>query len=369
MYEDPVLRVDHVPLKPSNVQPKISPDPKYCNWNSDISSSDQTKPEIDQTVMCYILTFKGKTGKMNMEKCRALGLKPGPIIGLLKKGQVVTLEDGREIHPHEVQEPDEAENEYLVIDIPSQDYLDPLLAEPKLKAENLSRIQGIFHFSPLQVVQDDKYSTWMNTFSSEIKHVMMNEASEGYGTVDGLRFNTQVNTVFPEVYKKILASEPGKSCDYSNIKSDNVIQAKTNMKIHVRPFEKEVRDPLGFNENEIEFTDEFKVELVNSQEQVKIALENHQSEPEFPKVTFLGTGSSVPNKYRNVSSILIESIENSYVILDCGEGSLLQLHRHFGRQKTLEILRQLKGIYISHLHADHHLGNLIIDGASIGFCL
>ena len=106
----------------------------------------------------------------------------------------------------QVQEPDEAENEYLVIDIPSQDYLDPLLAEPKLKAENLSRIQGIFHFSPLQVVQDDKYSTWMNTFSSEIKHVMMNEASEGYGTVDGLRFNTQVNTVFPEVYKKILAS-------------------------------------------------------------------------------------------------------------------------------------------------------------------
>ena len=356
-FEDPVLKVDHVPLKPFNSPPLISPDPTYCNWNSDIQSVDESKPEIDQTVMSYILTFKGKTGKIDMEKCRKLGLKPGPIIGLLKKGQMVTLEDGREIHPHQVQYPEEAEMEYLIVDCPSQDYLDPLLNETKLKSENLDKIQGIFHFSPLNVVQDERYSIWMNSFSADIKNVMLNEASEGYGTVDGLRYNAQVHTVCPEVYKKILAKEPGKISDYSKIKAP-LIQAKTNMKIHVRPFEKEVKEPVEFNENELEFTDEFTSELAKARKQVKVALKKYQNEPEFPKVTFLGTGSSVPNKYRNVSSILIESSLNSYVILDCGEGSLLQLHRHFGRQKSLEILRQLKGIYISHLHADHHLGKI-----------
>ena len=43
-------------------------------------------------------------------------------------------------------------------------------------------------------------------------------------------------------------------------------------------------------------------------------------------------------------------------MLDCGEGTLLQLYRQFGQQKTLDILRNLKAVYISHLHADHHMG-------------
>ena len=76
----------------------------------------------------------------------------------------------------------------------------------------------------------------------------------------------------------------------------------------------------------------------------------------YPKVTFLGTGSAVPSKYRNVTSILVESRPDNYVMLDCGDGTLLQLIRRFGVKKAQGILRNLKAIYISHLHADHHLG-------------
>ncbi len=42
--------------------------------------------------------------------------------------------------------------------------------------------------------------------------------------------------------------------------------------------------------------------------------------PEYPKVTFLGTGSSIPMTYRNVSCILVQVDEDNYVMLDCGEG-------------------------------------------------
>ena len=46
----------------------------------------------------------------------------------------------------------------------------------------------------------------------------------------------------------------------------------------------------------------------------------------------------------------------SYMLFDCDEGTLQQLNRKFGYEKTLEILKNLTAIYISHLHADHQMG-------------
>lgn len=42
--------------------------------------------------------------------------------------------------------------------------------------------------------------------------------------------------------------------------------------------------------------------------------------------------------------------------MDCGEGTFGQLIRHFGFVRTEEILARTNIIFISHLHADHHLG-------------
>jgi len=42
--------------------------------------------------------------------------------------------------------------------------------------------------------------------------------------------------------------------------------------------------------------------------------------------------------------------------MDCGEATAGQLVRIFGLKGTERILRSLKGVYISHLHADHHMG-------------
>ena len=53
--------------------------------------------------------------------------------------------------------------------------------------------------------------------------------------------------------------------------------------------------------------------------------EDH-SLPEFPKVTFLGTGSGVPERYRNVSCILVQVDKDNYFMMDCGEGKYPVLH-------------------------------------------
>lgn len=76
-------------------------------------------------------------------------------------------------------------------------------------------------------------------------------------------------------------------------------------------------------------------------------------------VTPLGTGSSLPSKYRNVSAthLAVPGVDGD-ILLDCGEGTLGQLTRRFGHEEggIAKVLAGLKVIFISHLHADHHTG-------------
>ncbi|XP_076894186.1 tRNAse Z TRZ4, mitochondrial-like isoform X2 [Bidens hawaiensis] len=74
------------------------------------------------------------------------------------------------------------------------------------------------------------------------------------------------------------------------------------------------------------------------------------------EIVLLGTGSSQPSKYRNVSSIFINLFSKGSLLLDCGEGTLGQLKRRFGIQGADNAVKGLKCIWISHIHADHHTG-------------
>ena len=73
-------------------------------------------------------------------------------------------------------------------------------------------------------------------------------------------------------------------------------------------------------------------------------------------VTTLGTGSALPSKHRNVSCTHLDVPGFGGVLLDCGEGTLGQLRRRYGMDGVDQIYRHLKVIFISHMHADHHLG-------------
>jgi len=46
----------------------------------------------------YRVIEKDKPGKFNLEKAQSLGIPPGPIYSKLKRGEIVTLPDGRKIH-------------------------------------------------------------------------------------------------------------------------------------------------------------------------------------------------------------------------------------------------------------------------------
>ncbi|SJX63891.1 related to TRZ1-tRNase Z, involved in RNA processing [Sporisorium reilianum f. sp. reilianum] len=87
-------------------------------------------------------------------------------------------------------------------------------------------------------------------------------------------------------------------------------------------------------------------------------------------VTTLGTGSAAPSKYRNVISTLIQTPSSGTILLDAGESTYGLLRRKFGcrrdgtaaesgslvSQDVDDIMREMRVLFISHIHADHHIG-------------
>jgi len=66
-------------------------------------------------------------------------------------------------------------------------------------------------------------------------------------------------------------------------------------------------------------------------------------------ITVLGSSAATPTSKRNPTALLV-NMNFNYYLMDCGEGTQLQLRRQ--RFK----LQRIKKVFISHLHGDHFFG-------------
>ena len=77
-----------------------------------------------------------------------------------------------------------------------------------------------------------------------------------------------------------------------------------------------------------------------------------------------GDGLRGSLEHRAPAAIYLHAFKRGGLLLDAGEGTLGQLQALFGVEETTGILQRLQCIWISHHHADHHLGLLRLIAAA-----
>ncbi|TRY95749.1 hypothetical protein DNTS_022143 [Danionella cerebrum] len=395
LYKDEYVSVTQVPLFSESKAKSPSPSPV-----SEPSSQQQMlrrSPNIQKTnrdpslVVAYVCQATPKLGNFQVAKAKAMGLPVGtpdikPFIVDLKEGKSVMF-NGREIPREELCTPDIPGPAFLVIDCPSEDFIKPLCTNHTLKSHQTDGSKEapalVVHMTPESVLTSQEYQSWMKRFPSSTEHLVMNEHSCGPLMTKSHKLQTQLHFIHPKIFPKI---QPYKEEGTPAPLDVPCIRAEYSLQYRLRPTIKWQRNPIPDSDPE-EFIKDV-AEVPNLLQELEECRKFESSEPvstatdrkrgalemvprggeapdellltdllyrQFPEVVFLGTGSAKPASRRNVSGILVSISPSQSLLLDCGEGTFGQLCRHYGND-TDEMLCKLSTIFVSHLHADHHMG-------------
>ncbi|KAL7736223.1 hypothetical protein ACLKA6_002902 [Drosophila palustris] len=349
----------------------------------------RSEEQPEKPVISYICKLKPRPGALNLVKCVEQGVPPGPLLGQLKNGQDVTLPCGKVVHSSDVTEAGETALSFVFIDVPSLDYLASLEAQSQhykqLAASELTEVALVVHFSPPELTNHVEYGKFMDVnFSQCTQHIYLNSTRNNFsGYAAAHRIQYQLHQLAPQVFPLLAESvELQQSCPSTNlshslkktkleeikeadIKSESKDAAKETDQGVVSMTSFHLRPKKGLDRTlESKLTPEEYVKEIHAVPGVSELLAQLETETKgcqatddsYPRIIFLGTGSCIPNKTRNVSSILIQTAAEAFMLLDCGEGTHGQIVRLYGRERAREIMRQLQAVYVSHLHADHHIG-------------
>ncbi|XP_054711118.1 ribonuclease Z, mitochondrial-like [Uloborus diversus] len=377
-FVDNCMEVNYIPIFPENHKMEMKHSPASSASSEDelekhdnvsdrrakkIRSSREKLPDM---VMCYACKGHSKPGHLLIEKCVELGVPPGPLLGDLKNGKDITLSSGKIVHSKDVVSEEQPCPAFLVVECPSVAFLNSFVKEEKFKKYQSSSpspcdiASVVVHFTPSDVLKNQIYQEWMTKFPDSTHHLLINNDNSSLGSIGIHRVQYKLNLLHPRIFSQLLEQE-GKESLGSNCSISKVIQTKTLDRYYLRPHKGLDRSNVVSLQPE-----EFVEEALNTpqfQENLKNLQNNIEKEKKicdeilglYPEVIFLGTGSSIPSKVRNVSAILVNTCKDEYLLMDCGEGTCGQLTRLY-KSMTTDILLHTNCVFISHMHADHHLG-------------
>ncbi|XP_067164290.1 zinc phosphodiesterase ELAC protein 2 isoform X2 [Apteryx mantelli] len=317
-------------------------------------------------VMAFLCKIHPKKGKFLAAKAQELGLPVGtpaifPIITALKNGESVTFE-GRELLPEELCTPTDPGPVFIVLECPHEGFVDAVCENDTFRRyqEGLpeNQVALVIHMTPESVLQDSRYQQWLERFGRGTQHLVLNENSAAVHNPRSYKIQTQLNLIHPEIFP-LLTSYQSKEEEAAC--SVPIVRGECLLKYHFRPQQEWQRDAVTVCDHDA-FVSE-ALDLPDFQDRVKECKESLPAVPgnvdAYPEIVFLGTGSAIPMKIRNVSSTLVNTSSTRSLLLDCGEGTFGQLCRHYGEQVD-QVLCNIAAVFVSHMHTDHHSGLLNI---------
>jgi ribonuclease Z len=381
---------------------------------------DLPRTTPNTSAISYICQSADYVGKFNREAAIALGVKAGKPFGELVSGKSVQTESGDTVHPHQVINGGRPGRVFMVIDCPSTDYVSGLVSAKEFERFQGAVGSGsdkltaacIVHLGGHAVLSHPEYKAWMQRFGPETQHIIANQEYCSQKLIwrsqsqSCYKLSALDSNIFPlPYYSNTPAHDLSADLNGLAVKAD---LAESMMTFLLEPSagleRSEVIQPMELfkdfsplKNSPKDYLREYYSMALKAREE--IAKEKAFGPTEVPGkdvvLTSLGTGSSHPSKYRNgkcllkfnstmtllsfyksieliffftldclVSATLVETPRHGSFLLDTGEGTYGQMFRQFGGYRLSadqansvdDRIKGLKGIFISHLHADHHLG-------------
>ncbi|KAL9088642.1 MAG: hypothetical protein Q9159_002977 [Coniocarpon cinnabarinum] len=334
--------------------------------------------------LCYVVKNHPQRGKFMPKKALELGLEDRTVWGQLTKGHNVRNKDGQEITPEMVLEPGKQGSGFAMVELPTADYVPDLVSRPEWQdsmiMEGLSAIVWILG-------PDVSFNSQLQKFQDglpNVKHIVSFPDLGG----DALVLETAVRSAWRHNYQE---SEvyPRPRVDSNHLRGskatagiatpDHIVQARPNLVLNLEPAvsldQEHVQKPMDGESLSLQVKEDHDrmlkeasdliISEPSSQLPSSTTSRTWYTEPPWSniEVTTLGTGSSHPSTHRNVSGTLVRIPNLGSYIFDCGEGTLGSLRRMYNKPELDALLRDLRMISISHMHADHHLGTTSVISA------
>ncbi len=377
--------------------------------------SSQTPPRLKQAVS-YLFTTPPIPGKFLIDKAQALGVPRGPLYAQLKSGKSVTFLDAisnleRTVLSEEVIAQSSPGVGVAIVYCPNLNVLNELkesntfhalesgMLDGNKGSDNQAKLDVMVHLTPKRIFYEPLYQSWCTMFGTNVDHLTLH-TSKSLGDLDtdeenspfvsgiisGIQRSFVNDTVFP---MPILSTSEVDGKGEVNCSSQDVvitIKGCPMMSYTLLPRSRRGLDRSTVSNLYPTNTINDLRQQVNQTGAVECASSIVSSQRSsiyensgcLGELIFAGTGSALPSKQRNVTGKYLRMNNGNSLLLDVGEGTIGQLLRSWKstlsstRSTPIEEYRSriqgIKAVWISHPHADHHLGILRLLSERIAIC-
>jgi ribonuclease Z len=372
----------------------------------------QRESNVQLETLSFLFTTPPVPGKFQPDKAAALGVPKGPLFAQLKNGKTIQFVNpatglDQTVESHQVVTPASPGVAVLVLNyaaLVGDDHVtnpnDESLPESDreaffrqlrdtLDAKKVA-LDLVIHLVKSTETYPTVQSFWERQLGSDAEHIFVPTHPES--DCDGTPFRSAAvgawcrSLLCPEIYHSALPQDSSSGTTMTTTtaaESTNGIELPYTVGRSMMEYSLLPRSRKGFGQRCLPSVQDAQSEakkLAHDLGAVKLSQQILQEcgDPSTDTASsknnasgglfFTGTGSALPCKHRNVTGMCLTMANGNSILLDIGEGTVGQILRDSSNSNnhetdpppstSAETLAKIRAVWISHPHADHHLGIL-----------